>query len=128
VPADPVAEAAPSAPTKRWASGADEDPRLTVQGRMLSARRRAGSVAWFDFAALCAGPRSQNDYLELARRFAVIIVSASAAGPGDRRPGPSLSRGSWTYCTTLRQAAGVRQAPADELYTEGTMRRISRGP
>ena len=35
----------------------------------------AGGLVWFDFATLCEGPRSQIDYLELARRFAVIIVS-----------------------------------------------------
>ena len=42
---------------------------------MTRARRRAGAAAWFDFAALCEGPRSQRDYLELARRFAVMLVS-----------------------------------------------------
>ena len=30
---------------------------------------------WFDFTALCAGPRSQNDYIEIARSFQTIIVS-----------------------------------------------------
>ena len=28
-----------------------------------------------DFAALCDGPRSQRDYLELARRFSVVFLS-----------------------------------------------------
>jgi cell division protein ZapE len=59
----------------RMRPGPDEDPRLIVEARSLKAKRRAGGVVWFSFAALCEEPRSQVDYLELARRFAVIIVS-----------------------------------------------------
>ena len=60
---------------ERMRPGPDEDSRLVVDGRPLKAKKRAGSTVWFDFATLCEGPRSQIDYLELARRFAVIIVS-----------------------------------------------------
>jgi cell division protein ZapE len=55
--------------------GAHESTHLTVEGRVLAAHRRAGSVVWFDFRALCDGPRSQRDYLELARRFSVLFLS-----------------------------------------------------
>jgi cell division protein ZapE len=60
---------------ERMRPGPDEDPRLVVDSRVLKAKRRAGGLVWFDFATLCEGPRSQIDYLELARRFAVVIVS-----------------------------------------------------
>ncbi|HEY2863323.1 MAG TPA: cell division protein ZapE [Casimicrobiaceae bacterium] len=59
----------------RMRPGPDEDPRLSIDSRVLKAKERAGSLVWFDFATLCEGPRSQIDYLELARRFAVVIVS-----------------------------------------------------
>jgi len=59
----------------RMRAGPDENPRLTIEARGLKAKRRAGGVVWFGFATLCEGPRSQVDYLELARRFAVVIVS-----------------------------------------------------
>ena len=59
----------------RMRAGPDEDSRLTVDTRALKAKKRAGSLVWFDFATLCEGPRSQIDYLELARRFSLIIVS-----------------------------------------------------
>ncbi|MGH8713664.1 MAG: cell division protein ZapE [Casimicrobiaceae bacterium] len=59
----------------RMRPGPDEDTRLVVDSRVLKAKKRAGSLVWFDFSTLCEGPRSQIDYLELARRFAVIIVS-----------------------------------------------------
>jgi len=48
---------------------------IEVHGREIPLRRRADGIAWFDFAALCAGPRSQNDYIEIARSFQTIIMS-----------------------------------------------------
>lgn len=51
-----------------------EDQVLEVEGRSIRARRVADDVAWFDFAELCDGPRSQNDYIELAREFHAVLV------------------------------------------------------
>ncbi|MFE8072093.1 cell division protein ZapE [Marinobacteraceae bacterium S3BR75-40.1] len=48
---------------------------LEINGRKIEAIRHADDVAWFSFKALCDGPRSQNDYIELAREFHAIIVS-----------------------------------------------------
>ncbi len=50
-------------------------PVLTVEKRELKAVALSGSVVWFDFATLCGGPRSQNDYLDLASRFQTVILS-----------------------------------------------------
>jgi cell division protein ZapE len=86
VPHGPRAEAALAQTFEAMRTGPDEDPRLMIEGRALSARRRAGSAVWFDFAALCDGPRSQRDYLEIARRFAVVFVTGipmMAAHDGD---------------------------------------------
>ena len=70
-----AADARLAALFERMRPGPDEDPRLVVDSRALKAKKRAGGLVWFDFATLCEGPRSQIDYLELARRFAVLIVS-----------------------------------------------------
>ena len=48
---------------------------LEVNGRSLRARRLADDVAWFEFAELCEGPRSANDYIELARCHNAVLVS-----------------------------------------------------
>lgn len=48
---------------------------LRVEGRDIPVRRMASGVAWFDFAALCAGPRGKADYIELARRFHTVLLS-----------------------------------------------------
>ena len=48
---------------------------LDVEGRTIRYRHRAGGVVWFEFDVLCGRGRSQNDYLDLARRFHTVIVS-----------------------------------------------------
>ena len=81
-PAGPDADAELGRIFGAMADGPDEDRRLTVEGRTIVARRRAGSAVWFDFAAVCDGPRSQRDYLEIARRYAVVFLSGvPALGP-----------------------------------------------
>ncbi|MBN8410793.1 cell division protein ZapE [Halomonas denitrificans] len=48
---------------------------VEVNHRVLHARRLHEDVVWFDFLELCDGPRSQNDYIELAREFHTVLVS-----------------------------------------------------
>jgi cell division protein ZapE len=48
---------------------------LDVEGRSIPYRKRAGGLVWFDFQALCAGPRSYADYVDLAQRFHTIMLS-----------------------------------------------------
>jgi len=119
-PAGPPSEAALANAFEAMASGPDEDAAISIDGRTIRAKRRAGSVAWFDFAALCAGPRSQRDYLELAQRFAVILLSdiprMSAATADQAR------RFTWfidiLYDHRVKLLASA-EAPAEELYLEG---------
>lgn len=48
---------------------------IEVESRQIETLRYADGVLWCDFAALCDGPRSQNDYIEIARVFAAVLVS-----------------------------------------------------
>ncbi len=52
-----------------------ENLLLEVEGRMIQSRYHADDIVWFDFSALCDGPRSQNDYIELAREYHTVILS-----------------------------------------------------
>lgn len=52
-----------------------DNVELIVESRTIWARKMADDVAWFDFSALCEGPRSQNDYIELAREFHTVLLS-----------------------------------------------------
>lgn len=51
-----------------------ENAGIVVEGRELRSMRRSDGVIWFDFSELCDGPRSQNDYIELARCFHSILL------------------------------------------------------
>jgi cell division protein ZapE len=53
----------------------EEHQPLDVEGRAIAYRKRAGGLAWFDFAVLCGGPRSYADYVDLARRFHTVMLS-----------------------------------------------------
>ncbi|MBT8114309.1 MAG: AFG1 family ATPase [Arenicella sp.] len=48
---------------------------ICVEGRELQSIKRADGVIWFHFAELCDGPRSQNDYIELALCFHSLLLS-----------------------------------------------------
>jgi len=56
-------------------SQVEEHHELEVNGRKLKARRCAKGIAWFDFGELCDGPRSQADYIEIARWYPTIVLS-----------------------------------------------------
>jgi len=48
---------------------------IEIEGRHIPVIRERGGVVWFDFTALCSGPRSQEDYIEIARDYQSVIVS-----------------------------------------------------
>ena len=48
---------------------------LEVEGRRIPLLGVGGDAVWFEFAALCSGPRSQNDYIDIARSFQSVLVS-----------------------------------------------------
>ena len=52
-----------------------EDRVLNVNGRPIKSRGCAKGVAWFEFGEICEGPRSQEDYIEIARWYPTVIVS-----------------------------------------------------
>ena len=120
VPAGSAADAAMAQAWEAMRSGPDQSAHLTIEGRALTARRRAGSVVWFDFRTLCDGPRSQRDYLELARRFPVLFLSdipQMGAAMADQ-----ARRFTWLidilYDHRVKLVASAA-APADALYPEG---------
>ena len=48
---------------------------LLIEGRIIVCKGNDKGTAWFDFSALCEDPRSQNDYIHLAKSFHTIIIS-----------------------------------------------------
>ncbi|MEM7543629.1 MAG: cell division protein ZapE [Pseudomonadota bacterium] len=48
---------------------------VEIEGRQIPAVQAADGVAWFTFEALCGGPRSTLDYIELARCHHTLFIS-----------------------------------------------------
>ena len=51
------------------------EPEILINGRGIPVRLRADGVIWFDFDALCEGPRAVPDYIELAQSFNTVFLS-----------------------------------------------------
>jgi cell division protein ZapE len=62
----------------RWhALGGDDahrDGSIELEGRKIATRARCKGMAWFEFAALCEGPRAAGDYIEIAREFHTLLL------------------------------------------------------
>ena len=102
--------------------GGKQWERLEINGRYLSSCRVANDVAWFDFAELCDGPRSQNDYIELARIYHTVLlgnVQQMGADTDDKaRRFVSLIDEFYDRNVKLVMSA---QVPLPELYSGGSL-------
>ena len=56
-------------------TGVQSDGELMINARAMPYRYRSDDVVWFDFEALCGPPRSQHDYIELARCQHTVFLS-----------------------------------------------------
>ncbi len=122
VPADAAADAAMELAFNALAEAHDEYPILHIEAREIRARRKAGGIVWFDFKTLCGGPRSQNDYLEIAARFHTLFLSNVPHMPV--RMASEARRFTWLidvlYDRRVKLVMSADVAP-DALYTEGPM-------
>lgn len=104
------------------AEAQDEEPVVHIEARNITARRKAGSVIWFDFRVLCGGPRSQNDYLEIAAQFQTVFLS-DVPEMGIRHASEAR-RFTWLVDVLYdRRVKLVMSAavPPEQLYVEGPM-------
>jgi len=53
---------------------AHRDAGLDIEGRRIAVRARSKGMAWFDFDALCEGPRSASDYIEIAHECHTVLL------------------------------------------------------
>jgi cell division protein ZapE len=76
---DSADEKTPMQLQRRFAALAGESAtgptRLSIEDRAMNALATGAGMAWFEFRELCEGPRSQNDYIELARLYHTIFIS-----------------------------------------------------
>jgi cell division protein ZapE len=92
-PADAVAEREMMQTFVRICGGEGHKRPIRLLGREVAVVRRAPGVAWLDFATLCGGHRSQNDYLDLAHQFHTVFLSGIPRFDKDR--GDAARRFTW---------------------------------
>lgn len=102
--------------------GSLQNPVLQIEAREIAALKRSGRAIWFDFQTLCGGPRSQNDYLELANQFDCVFLSQvpkmSAGMSSEARRFTWLVDVLYDHKVKLVISAA---APPEELYTAGVL-------
>ncbi|MDG2517624.1 cell division protein ZapE [Lysobacter soli] len=74
----PLDDASDTWLAERWreltATCPHEAGPLVIEGREIPVRALAEGHAWFDFAALCEGPRAASDYIEIATEYHTVLV------------------------------------------------------
>ena len=92
-----------------------------VLGRNIDTIRRGHGVIWFDFRTLCGGPRSQNDYLEIARAHHTVLLSHIPRIT--QHQASEARRFTWlvdVFYDHKVKLIATADCPADALYTQGT--------
>ena len=94
--------------------------QMDIEGRSIEAHRRSHGIVWFDFATLCDGPRSQADYLHLARQYHSIILSGVPRMGADKAE--AARRFTWLvdifYDHKVKLILSADASP-EELYVTG---------
>ncbi len=121
-PLGEAAEAQMEATFERLTEARDEEAVMQIEHRSVRAVRRAGGVVWFDFRTLCGGPRSQNDYLEVASRFHTVLLSNVPHMPA--RMASEARRFTWLVDVLYDRHVKLivsAEVPPEQLYTEGLL-------
>jgi len=98
----------------------EERHPLDVEGRQIPYRKRAGGVVWFDFAALCGGPRSYADYVDLAKRFHTVLLSGLPRLSA--KQADAARRFTWLVDVLYDERVKLivsAAAPPEEIFAEG---------
>ena len=74
-PLDAHSSAAMQEAFRSFSPNPDRTADIELMGRRVPVLGTGPGVAWFDFSVLCGSARSQRDYLELAERYYVVLLS-----------------------------------------------------
>lgn len=97
---------------------------IAVDGRDIAIRKQAQGVLLIDFRALCDGPRSQRDYMELACEYHTVLLS-NVEQMGEQLTGDDIARRFLAMVDEFyeRNVKLIISASVDlaEIYTEGLL-------
>jgi cell division protein ZapE len=90
---------------------------VEIEGRPIPVIRQSEAAVWFDFEALCTGPRSQDDYIEIARNYQSVLICGVPVMDSLREDAArrfiALIDELYDRCVKLVVSAA---APPDQLY------------
>ena len=91
-----------------------------IHGRDIPHKARSERAIWFDFRALCFGPRSQADYLYLAEHYEMVFISGlERLTPQEKAEARRLT---WLidvmYDFRVKMCA-TSEVGVDDIYVEG---------
>lgn len=95
---------------------------IRIQGREINVRLECDDVVLFSFAAICGGPRSQNDYIELARLYHAVLISdvPQLGGHMDDAARRFIALVDEFYERRVKLILSAA-VPLEELYTDGRL-------
>ncbi|MGS0681531.1 cell division protein ZapE [Shewanella sp. 125m-7] len=86
---------------------------LLIHGRIIDTVKYTSKVAWFEFDALCDGPRSQLDYIDIASRFSTVLLTQVPVLGGEPRSwirARGTEDGAQHFTTTAIESANTTAA------------------
>lgn len=95
---------------------------IEIQGRKINVKKRSDEVIWFDFDMICHVPRSQHDYLAIAKQYKTIFISNIPSIPSHANNSISL----FIKLVDILYDAKIRlifsaEKPIHEIYQQGKM-------
>ncbi|EKD54114.1 MAG: hypothetical protein ACD_60C00122G0013 [uncultured bacterium] len=95
---------------------------LMILGRAIPVVKKAEDVVWFDFNDICTVPRSQNDYLAIAKGYRTVLISDIPIIPSHAKDMICLfvSLVDVFYDARVRLVISAAE-PVTELYSRGYM-------
>ena len=98
---------------------------IEIAGRAIELLRVAPGVVWFAFAALCGGPRSVEDYIEIAREYQSVLVSdGTSVRRRARGRGAPLHRPGRRALRSQRKPGAVGGGRPAGAVSRGAARRV----
>ncbi|MGB0732897.1 MAG: cell division protein ZapE, partial [Pontibacterium sp.] len=103
-------------------SAINTDEAIEVNGRAITARKVCEDIVWFEFSALCEGPRSQNDYIELSKLYHAVLVSnvPQLGKSNDDAARRFINMVDEFYDTGVKLIVSAEK-PISEIYSEGRL-------
>ena len=103
-------------------AGISQHIDLQVGGRLIAVEKLTTDVVWFDFLALCDGPRSQNDYIDIALEFHAVVISGvpTLGAANDDMARRFINLVDEFYDRNVKLVISAAE-PLESLYQEGNL-------